>query len=83
MVYYAVNTGRAWIQKITGSDCTKRQLHQMELLSGTTATRRRTESGGEVNRMTELYASVIRRTDLATDRVTTAITTHARNVQVG
>jgi len=67
---------------LTGSDCTKRQLHLSELLDGTTATLRRIETGREVNPMTRLYAYVTQRTDSRTADVTDCITTLASNAQV-
>jgi len=71
------------LSHFTGSACTKRQLHLTELLGGTTATRRRIETGQEMNRMSGLHASVTRRMGSRTGRAATSITTLARNAQVG
>jgi len=67
---------------VTGWDCTKRHLHLTELQGGTTTTRRRIETGCGVTPISGLYASVTLGTDSQTSRVTTTITTLARNVQV-
>jgi len=79
-----VNAELIWIQQITGSDCTKRQLHEVEIQGGTTATRRRTETGTThtMNLMTILDASVTRRTGSRTSHATKAFTTLARKMQV-
>jgi len=72
------------MEMITGSDCTKRQPHQEELPGGTMATRRRIETGGEVNPTSTLNASGTRRTGSPTCIANTSntTTTLARNAQV-
>ena len=84
-----MNTELTCATLITGSACTKRQLHHAELLDGTTATRRRIETGRQydtgitgMNLMSGLDASVTRRTDSGTTGARMAITTLARNMQV-